>query len=92
MALIKVKGKSLGQIHEVPFKLERDLQALVEDNLVLILGLQFVRHEFTLANPRVDTLAYDTDSKSFAIIEYKKDRNFSVIDQGMSYLGLLLNN
>jgi hypothetical protein len=36
--------------------------------------------------------AFDDESKAFVIIEYKKDRNFSVVDQGMSYLNLMLNN
>jgi hypothetical protein len=27
------------------------------------------------------TLAFDNESKAFVIIEYKKDRNFSVVDQ-----------
>ncbi|MBC8112031.1 MAG: hypothetical protein H7Y04_13300 [Verrucomicrobia bacterium] len=37
-------------------------------------------------------LAFDTDNKSFVIIEYKRDKNFSVIDQGYAYLSLMLNN
>jgi hypothetical protein len=41
---------------------------------------------------RVDTLAFDNESKAFVIIEYKKDRNFSVVGQGMAYLNLMLNN
>jgi hypothetical protein len=42
-------------------------------------------------NLRIDTLAFDNESKAFVIIEYKKDRNFSVVDQGMAYLNLMLN-
>jgi hypothetical protein len=41
---------------------------------------------------RIDTLAFDDESKGFVIIEYKKDRNFSVVDQGMAYLKFLLKN
>jgi predicted transport protein len=41
---------------------------------------------------RIDTLAFDSESKAFVIIDYKKDRNFSVVDQGMAYLNLMLNN
>jgi len=40
----------------------------------------------------MDTLAFDRETKSFVIIEYKKSSNFSVIDQGYAYLALLLNN
>ena len=48
--------------------------------------------EFSLNGLRVDTLGFDKESRSFVIIEYKKDRNFTVIDQGYAYLALLLNN
>jgi predicted transport protein len=36
--------------------------------------------------------ASDSESKAIVIIEYKKDRNFSVVDQGVAYLNLMLNN
>jgi hypothetical protein len=39
---------------------------------------------------RIDTLAFNKESLAFYIIEYKKDRNFSVIDQGVAYLNLML--
>jgi hypothetical protein len=32
------------------------------------------------------------ESGAFVIIEYKKDRNFSVVDQGVAYLNLMPNN
>jgi len=79
-------------IKEQTFKLEKDIQKLTENNLEIIFGLDFVRNEFPLTNFRIDTLAFDNESKSFVIIEYKKDRNFSVIDQGYAYLSLMLNN
>ena len=41
---------------------------------------------------RIDTLAFDREANSFVIIEYKRDKNFSVIDQGYAYLSLMLNN
>jgi len=37
-------------------------------------------------------LAFNEESQSFVIIEYKRDKNFSVIDQGFTYLGLALEN
>ncbi len=92
MPLFKINEKKLELINENPFKLERDLQNIVENNLEQIFGLQFVNKEFIINKLRIDTLAYDKEAKSFVIIEYKRDRNFSVIDQGMTYLGLMLNN
>jgi len=37
-------------------------------------------------------LAFDPQSKAFIIIEYKKDKNISVVDQGFTYLSLMLEN
>jgi RecB family endonuclease NucS len=55
---------------------------MVEKNLTVIFKLEFVTSEFQLHELRVDTLGFDTESKSFVIIEYKRDKNISVIDQG----------
>jgi predicted transport protein len=82
----------LKSIEEKPFKLEKEIQTLVESNLDLLFDLKFVRTEFQLNDLRIDSLAYDRQSKSFVIIEYKKDKRFSVIDQGFAYLSLMLNN
>lgn len=68
------------------------MQKLTQANLQQIFGLDLVRSEFELQGLRIDTLAFDKDSKGFVIIEYKKDRNISVVDQGMAYLNLMLNN
>jgi len=92
MPLFKLNRKQIEPIKEVPFKYEQEIKEIVEDNINKLLGLQYVRSEFQIGSLRIDTLAYDSESKSFVIIEYKKDRNFSVVDQGMSYLGLMLNN
>lgn len=82
----------LDQIKEQPFKLEKEIQSLTEANLKIIFGLIFVKSEFKLNNFRIDSLAFDEENKSFVIIEYKRDKNFSVIDQGYAYLSLMLNN
>jgi len=84
--------KGLEQIKEKPFKLEKEIQTLIEANLDTLFGLEFVKSEFAIKSFRLDTLAYDKETKSFVVIEYKRDRNYSVVDQGYSYLSLLLNN
>ena len=91
MALFKIANK-LEYIKEKPFKLEKDIQKLTEENLKIIFGLEFVKSEFSLNNFRIDTLAFDREANAFVIIEYKRDKNFSVIDQGYAYLSLMLNN
>jgi len=93
MDLFNIKnGEKLESIKNNPFRYERDIQLLVEKNLELLFDLQFVRSEFTIKNFRIDTLSYDKSNNSFVIIEYKKGKSYSVIDQGYSYLSLMLNN
>lgn len=93
MALFNINEQGrLVQIKEFPFKLEKEIQNLTEQNLATIFGIDFVCSEFSLGNFRIDTLAFDKGSSCFVIIEYKRDKNFSVIDQGYAYLALMLNN
>lgn len=91
MAIYNIE-KQLEHVKEIPFEYEKDIQKLVEKNLPVLLKLDFICSEFALNNFRIDTLGFDNDSKSFVIIEYKRDRSLSVIDQGYAYLSLMLNN
>ncbi len=91
MALYKI-GNKLEHIREKPFALEKEIQEVTANNLKTIFGLEFVKSEFALNNFRIDTLAFDKEANSFVVIEYKRDKNFSVIDQGYAYLSLMLNN
>lgn len=93
MQLYKIEKDNLvSPIKEIPFKLEKQLQSLLEKNLTLIFNLEFVKSEFQIKDKRIDTLAFDPQTKSFVIIEYKRDRNVSVFDQGITYLNLMLQN
>jgi len=90
MLLFKNTKSSLSELKEKPFKLEKEIQTLFEKNIQSITGLNFVKSEFTIKSNRIDTLAFDGDSQSFVIIEYKRNQNYSVVDQGVSYLNLML--
>ena len=80
-------------IKKVKFNKERDdLQKVVEENLETIFDLKLVKSEFKIKNRQIDTLAFDEETNSFVIIEYKIVKYNSLIDQGLSYLSLLLNN
>lgn len=92
MPIYKIDKSKLTPINEKAIDLEKDIQKLTEDNLEIVFGLQFVRSEFPLQNFRIDTLAFDKEANALVIIEYKRDKGFSVIDQGFSYLSLMLNN
>ncbi len=91
MAIYNIDN-GLDYIKEISFKYEKEIQTLLECNLKTLLNLEFIRTEYALNNFRIDSLAFDTENKSFIIIEYKRDKNFSVIDQGYAYLSLMLNN
>jgi len=92
MDLYNLKNKKLSQINQKPFNLEKDIQSVVEQNTQELFNIDFVTSEFSLGNFRIDSLCYDEENKSFVIIEYKKGKSYSVIDQGYSYLSLMLNN
>lgn len=85
------KDSSLIQVKETRITKEKTLQTITEKNLGLVFGLEFVCSEFSIGDYRLDTLAYDPDSNSFVIIEYKRSENRSVIDQGYAYLGKMLD-
>lgn len=90
MHLYKNQNNQVTSLKEKPFKLEKEIQNLFEANLTALTNLQFIKAEFTIKNNRIDTLAFDEESKAFVIIEYKRSQNYSVIDQGVSYLNLML--
>lgn len=69
---------------------EKELQTYFEKNLEMILNYKFIETEFTVGDFRIDTLAFDSETNSFRIIEYKNVRNASLVDQGYTYLKLLL--
>ncbi len=73
------------------FKLEKDLQTFVENHIPDILGeeYEFVCTEFSVGDFRIDSLAFNKETKSFIIIEDKKIESSGLIDQGLSYLKLL---
>lgn len=76
----------LKKLNVLPLSKERDLQRLIEKNLLETLGLQFLATEYTTTSGgRIDTLAVDSDGAP-VIIEYKKNRNDAVINQALSYV------
>jgi len=97
MPLFKLQDKIVQELKESSFDLEKDLQGIVENNLENILGLKFVsgslNNELNIkVNEQdfyIDTLGFNEEDKSFVIIEYKKEKSFSVIDQGYAYLSEL---
>ena len=92
MEVFNIKNNKVELVDLNPFKLEKDIQEVIEKNTESFFGLEFVRSEFPIGEFRIDTLCYDNETNSFVLIEYKKGSSYSVIDQGYSYLSLMLNN
>lgn len=90
MDIYKISASHLEAIKEKPFKLEKEMQALFEANLTILTGLTLVKSEFPLKQFRFDTLAFDEEKQAFVVIEYKRDKSQSVVDQGVSYLNAML--
>lgn len=90
MVLYQVNKQEMIEIEM--FINEKELQTLIESNLETLFNLRFVATEFSIDGFRLDTVAYDEDTKSFVIIEYKKGKRFSVIEQGYAYLNTLIDH
>ena len=82
--------KNNKELKQNDFKNEKELQTFFENNIDSILGYKFIDTEFIVGNFRIDSLAFDEESKSFRIIEYKNVKNYSLVDQGYTYLKLML--
>lgn len=97
MSLFKLKGKNAIRLSPVIVRagkktLERDIQNIFEDNLIELLNVTFLAHEYSTSfGGRMDTLGIDNEGNP-CVIEYKKGQNDSVINQGLSYLRWLLDH
>ena len=91
MNLYSLEENGLIEVSTIPFANEKEIQTTVENNLYTIFELEFIATEFSVSNYRLDTLAYDKENNSFVIIEYKNTHSYSVVDQGYTYLSLLLD-
>lgn len=86
MPIFKVQSGKLKKLNIISLDKERNLQALLESNLMEALELRFLATEFvTTAGGRIDSVAIDA-SGAPVIIEYKRNRNDNVINQALSYL------
>ena len=91
MNIYSIEENGLLEVTNVAFTNEKEIQSIVESNLRIIFDLEFLATEFSVNNFRLDTLAFDSENNSFVIIEYKNSHSYSVVDQGYTYLSLLLD-
>lgn len=92
MALFKIEGSSVSKLEAVQVGKEKDIQQIFEANLVTLLNIDFLDTEYSTSfGGRIDTLGIDKNGAP-TIIEYKKNQNDNVINQGLSYLKWLLDH
>ena len=92
MAVFKIKNTNVEKLLLVDLDKEKNIQTLFEQNLITILNVDFLATEYsTRFGGRFDTLGIDKNG-SPVIIEYKRNQNDNVINQGLSYLRWLLDH
>ncbi len=92
MALFKIKNSNVTKLSTIDLEKEKSIQTLFEQNLLTILNVNFLATEYSTGwGGRIDTLGIDK-SGSPVIIEYKRNQNDNVINQGLSYLRWLLDH
>jgi predicted transport protein len=88
MAIFEIDKGKARRVRLSEFKLEKDLQQLVENNLETIFNCRLIATEFSTGNihsGRIDTLAISEDNNP-VIIEYKKVASSDLINQSLYYL------
>ncbi len=73
---------------------ERELHDLMEKHMECFLGVRFVAHEYSTGKVhrgRIDSLGID-ENNCPVIMEYKRQSNENVINQGLYYLDWLLDH
>lgn len=74
--------------------IERSLQNLIESQMETFLGVRFLATEYSTGakhRGRIDSLGLDENGCP-VIVEYKRNRNENVINQGLFYLDWLLDH
>lgn len=92
--LFRIDGTNVTELPGTHFKIERDLQRLLEQHLPTFLGIRFLASEYSTGarhGGRIDTLGLDENNFP-VILEYKRHTNDSVINQGLYYLDWLVNS
>jgi len=92
MALFKINNSKIEKLPIIEVSKEKEIQRLFEENLLTILNVDFLATEYgTSFGGRMDTLGIDKNGAP-VIIEYKRNQNDNVINQGLSYLRWLLDH
>jgi len=92
--LFRLTNGSAEELQGHAVKLEKKLQVLIEKHLETFLHVRFVASEYSTGKThagRIDTLGID-ENFCPTIIEYKRNSNANVINQGLFYLDWLMDH
>ncbi len=89
--LFDIKGTRVAALPATTLKLERRLQTIFEQNLETLLGVRLLASEYPTQDGRMDTLGIDENGYP-VIIEYKRQRDDNIINQGLFYLNWLMEH
>ena len=88
MGIFEIEKGKAKRVRLSEFKLEKDLQRLIEENMETIFNCRLIATEFSTGNihsGRIDSLAISEDFNP-VIIEYKKVASSDLINQSLYYL------
>jgi predicted transport protein len=88
MPLFTIIDKKLKLNKPINFKLEKDIQNLIESNIDIVFNCQFIASEFSTVNEhagRIDSIALSEDNNP-VILEYKKVESSELVNQSLYYL------
>ena len=88
MPLFTIHGKELKLQRITNFKLEKEVQNLIENNLETVFNCKFIATEFSTGHEhagRIDSLGLSEDNNP-VILEYKKKESSELINQSLYYL------
>jgi predicted transport protein len=94
MAIFEINKGNAKSIKLSDFKVEKELQTLIEGNLTTIFNCKFIASEFPtgdLHGGRIDTLAISEDNNP-VIIEYKKVASSELLNQSLFYLHWIIDH
>ena len=92
--LFRITGGSAIELDGASFKLEKELQTLVEQHMESFLGVRYLATEYSTGKThrgRIDSLGID-ENNAPVIVEYKRHSSENVINQGLFYLDWLLDH
>lgn len=92
--LFDVQNGKTQEINKTGIDLEKNIQTLIEDNLEEFFSIRFLATEYSTGKKhkgRIDSLGID-ENNSPVIIEYKRQMNENIINQGLFYFDWLLDH